>query len=216
VYESYIDVLNNIDFDLAKAVAVKVNGKIPTKPGRTNDGKTRKGLSQLDFLPKVPTIATRRIAILISDGFNAVEMQAVRAALTSVKAVCYLIGPRRNHIRPMAGQDFGPGVFADHHFDSQRSTLFDAIYIPSGEEHVRTLARNGRVVHWVREAFGHCKAIAAVGEGVFYQKLYTWLLTLETPQALIYSVALLDFLVLIYSPLRAVKAAMKLSHLTAS
>jgi catalase len=193
-----------------------VNGKIPTKPGRTNDGKTRKGLSQLDFLPKVPTIATRRIAILISDGFNAVEMQAVRAALTSVKAVCYLIGPRRNHIRPMAGQDFGPGVFADHHFDSQRSTLFDAIYIPSGEEHVRTLARNGRVVHWVREAFGHCKAIAAVGEGVFYQKLYTWLLTLETPQALIYSVALLDFLVLIYSPLRAVKAAMKLSHLTAS
>ncbi|KIK49559.1 hypothetical protein CY34DRAFT_796992 [Suillus luteus UH-Slu-Lm8-n1] len=166
VYESYIDVLNNIDFDLAKAVAVKVNGKVPTKPGRPNDGKRSKGLSQLDFLPKEPTIASRRIAILISDGFNAVEMQAVRTALTSVKAVCYLIGPRRNHIRPMAGQDFGPGVFADHHFDSQRSTLFDAIYIPSGEEHVKTLAKNGRVVHWVREAFGHCKAIAAVGEGV--------------------------------------------------
>ncbi|KAG1757287.1 catalase-like domain-containing protein [Suillus lakei] len=154
VYKSYIDVLNNIDFDLAKAVAVKVNGE------------KSKGLSQLDFLPKEPTIVSRRIAILISDGFNAVEMQAVRAALTSAKAVCYLIGPRRNHIRPMTGQDFGPGVFADHHFDSQRSTLFDAIYIPSGEEHVKTLANNGRVVHWVREAFGHCKAIAAVGEGV--------------------------------------------------
>ncbi|KAG1885603.1 catalase-like domain-containing protein [Suillus subluteus] len=166
VYKSYINVLNNIDFDLAKAVAVKVNGEVPTKPGRANDGKKSKGLSQIDFLPKEPTIVSRRIAILISDGFNAVEMQAVRAALTSAKAVCYLIGPRRNHIRPMAGQDFGPGVFADHHFDSQRSTLFDAVYIPSGEEHVRTLSKNGRVVHWVREAFGHCKAIAAVGEGV--------------------------------------------------
>jgi len=166
VYKSYIDVLNNIDFDLAKAVAVKVNGEVPTKPGRVNKGKKSKGLSQLDYLPKEPTIVSRRIAILISDGFNAVEMQAVRAALMSAKAVCYLIGPRRNYIRPMAGQDFGPGVFADHHFDSQRSTLFDAVYIPSGKEHVKTLAKNGRVVHWVREAFGHCKAIAAIGEGV--------------------------------------------------
>ncbi|KAH0838533.1 hypothetical protein J3R83DRAFT_6852 [Lanmaoa asiatica] len=66
----------------------------------------------------------------------------------------------------MAGQDVGIGVFADHHFEGQRSTLFDAIYIPSGAEHVRALAKNGRVVHWVREAFGHCKPIAAVGEAV--------------------------------------------------
>ncbi|KAG2155464.1 catalase-like domain-containing protein [Suillus clintonianus] len=166
VYKSYIDVLNNIDFDLAKAVAVQVNGEVPTKPGLANHGKQSKGLSQLEYLPKEPTIVSRRIAILISDGFNAVEMQAVRAALTSARAVCYVIGPRRNYIRPMPGQDFGPGIFADHHFDGQRSTLFDAIYIPSGEEHVKTLAKNGRLVHWVREAFGHCKAIATVGEGV--------------------------------------------------
>ncbi|OAX44893.1 catalase-domain-containing protein [Rhizopogon vinicolor AM-OR11-026] len=166
VYKSYIDILNNIDFDLAKAVAIKVNGEVPTKPGRPNHGKKSKGLSQLDFLPKEPTIVSRRIAILITDGFNAVEMQAVRAALTSAKAVCYVIGPRRNFIRPMSGQDFGRGVFADHHFEGQRSTLFDAIYIPSGEEHAKTLAKSGRVVHWVREAFGHLKPIAAVGEGV--------------------------------------------------
>ncbi|KAG2077008.1 catalase-domain-containing protein [Suillus decipiens] len=166
VYRSYIDVLNNIDFDLAKAVAVQVNGEVPTKPGRANDGERSEGLSQLDFMPKTPTIVSRRIAILISDGFDAAEMQAVRAALTNAKAVCHIIGPRRNYIRPMTGQDFGLGVFADHHFDSQRSTLFDAIYIPSGKEHVKTLAKSGRVVHWLREAFGHCKAIAAVGEGV--------------------------------------------------
>ncbi|KAG9314601.1 hypothetical protein JVU11DRAFT_5404 [Chiua virens] len=64
-----------------------------------------------------------------------------------------------------ASEDVGDGVFADHHFEGQRSTLFDAIYIPSGKEHVRALAKNGRAIHWVREAFGHCKSIAAVGEG---------------------------------------------------
>lgn len=114
-------------------------------------------------MPKEPTILSRRIAILAADGFNEVEMQAIRAALTSSKAVCYIIGLRRGRVDPMASQ--GAKVSANHHFEGQRSTLFDAIYIPSGAEHVKALAKNGRVIHWVREAFGHCKPIAAVGEG---------------------------------------------------
>ncbi|KAF8446207.1 catalase-like domain-containing protein [Boletus edulis BED1] len=164
VYNSYIDVLNNIDFSLAKSVAGKVGADVPSQSGRRNHGKKGKGLSQTDFMPKEPTILSRRIAILVADGFNEVEMQAVRVALTSAKAVCYIIGPRRGHIHP--SQDTGSGVSADHHFEGQRSTLFDAIYIPSGAEHVKALAKNGRVIHWLRETFGHCKPIAAVGEAV--------------------------------------------------
>lgn len=90
-----------------------------------------------DYMPKEPTILSRRIAILIADGFSEVEMQAVRTALTGFKAICYVIGPRRGHIQPMASQAIGSGVFADHHFDGQRSTLFDAVYIQSGAEHVK-------------------------------------------------------------------------------
>lgn len=89
----------------------------------------------------------------------------MRAAFASAKANCFIIGPRRGEIYP-AGVEHKPGngVGADHHFEGQRSTLFDALYIPSGE-HVATLAKNGRTIHWVLEAFGHCKAIGAVGEG---------------------------------------------------
>ncbi|KAG9314602.1 catalase-like domain-containing protein [Chiua virens] len=70
VYRSYINVLNNIDLDLAKSVASKVGGDIPSQPGRPSHGKKSKGLSQTDFMPKEPTIVSRRIAILIADGFN--------------------------------------------------------------------------------------------------------------------------------------------------
>jgi len=56
-------------------------------------------------------------------------------------------------------------VSPDHHFEGMRSTMFDSIYIPGGE-HVSTLMKQGRVIHWVREAFGHCKAIGATGEAV--------------------------------------------------
>jgi len=59
----------------------------------------------------------------------------------------------------------GGSITSDHHFESQRSTIFDAVFIPSGAELSKTLAFNGRVVR-VREAFGHCKAIGAIGEAV--------------------------------------------------
>jgi catalase len=171
VYKSYTQLLNNIDHDLAKAVAISVNGVIPDQPARQNHGKKDPTLSQTFYLPKIPTIATRRIAILIDDGFNAFEVEAVRAILAAEKAKAFVIGSRRGKIHAEAaeGRD-GAGVVAHHHFEGQRSTLYDALYIPSGE-HGKALMTNGRVIHWIREAFGHCKAIAAVGEGQIYSYL---------------------------------------------
>lgn len=166
VYETYTKMLNNIDFNLAKSVAWKVNGIIPKEPARQNHGITSPPLSQLYYAPKKPTIASRRIAILVADGFNMVEVMAVRAMLGSQKATTWIIGPRRGTIyETLDDKPDETGLVADHHFEGQRSTLFDAIYIPSGAEHARTLSESGRVLHWIREAFGHCKTIGAIGEG---------------------------------------------------
>jgi catalase len=44
--------------------------------------------------------------------------------------------------------------------------LFDALFIAPGAKSAETLKKDGRVIHWVREAFGHCKIIGAVGEGL--------------------------------------------------
>ncbi|KAF9466251.1 catalase [Collybia nuda] len=169
VYETYTKLLRNVDIDLAKAVARNVNGIISDTPARENHARSTPTLSQLYYAPKEPTIATRRIAILLADGFNYTEVQAIRAVLASSKAVNFIIGPRRGKIHA-AGQTMGSsaGIIVDHHFEGQRSTLFDAILIPSGAEHIKTLAANGRVVHWIREAFGHCKAIGAIGEAVTF------------------------------------------------
>lgn len=111
-------------------------------------------------MPKTPTIKSRRIAILVGDGFDSVEAQSIRGALKAGGAVTFLIGPRRGEIQARSG----PAVMADHHFEGMRSTMFDAFLIPSGD-HADVLRTNGRVIHWIREAFGHCKAIGAIGEG---------------------------------------------------
>ena len=160
--------LNEIDSELAHRVARNVGGKVP-ESARPNHGKTSQGLSQRDFLPKEPTIKSRRIAILIADGVNAAEVEGLRAAIQMAGATAWLIGPRRGKIdgARQSPEHDAPGLIADHHFEGQRSTLFDAIIVPSGEVHVEALAGCGRVVHWVREAFGHLKAIGAIGEGEF-------------------------------------------------
>lgn len=166
VYKTATLRLNDIDHDLAKRVAINIGGPIPDKPGRTNHGRKTIRLSQFDFLPKTPTIKSRRIAFLIADGFDLGVVEAVRVAVSASGALPFFIGPRRGDIYPK-GQTpgKGEGLFVDHHFEGQRSTLFDALFIPGGLEHVRTLASNGRAIHWVLEAFGHLKAIGAVGEG---------------------------------------------------
>jgi len=166
VYKTYTELLNNIDFDLARKVALNINGVVPDKPARVNHGKTSASLSQEYFRPKNPTIATRRVAILVADGFNEVEVHTIRKVLTDAKAVTWIIGPRRGRI-DSRDQVTGTGepIIADSHFDGQRSTLFDAVFVPSGANHIEVLMKNGRAIHWIKEAFGHCKTIGAIGDG---------------------------------------------------
>lgn len=166
VYNRMVERLCDISPDLGKAVAEKAGSPTPTKTVRANHGKKMKGLSQFDFTPEAlglaPTIASRGVAIIIGDGFNLSEYEAVKGALSAAGAFCFTIGPKGQHVIPSSG---GKGVAPDHHFEGMRSTMFDSIYIPGGS-HVSTLLKQGRVVHWVREAFGHCKAIGATGEAV--------------------------------------------------
>jgi len=163
VYKSAIPQLNEIDHDLAKAVAINVGGDVPPAPKRKSHKKRTVRISQMDFKPEKPLIKSRRIAILIADGFEADAVEGLRAAMKLVSASTFIIGPRRGKISGATG---ATSVMADHHFEGQRSTLFDALFIAPGSKSANTLTKDGRVIHWVREAFGHCKPIGAVGEGI--------------------------------------------------
>ncbi|KAJ4357588.1 catalase 1 [Didymosphaeria variabile] len=167
VYERMTARIAEIDLDLAKSVAEMVGGEQPKEQSRPKHNKKAKGLSQLDFAPEKPTIETRMVAILIADGYDAVAYNGIKTALSAAGALPFTISPRRNKIFA-AGEDknTGKGVVADHHLEGMRSTMFDSVFVPGGAESIATLSKNGRAVHWVREAFGHLKAIGATGEAV--------------------------------------------------
>lgn len=165
VYERMVERLTDIDLELAQAVAVAVGGPTPSKAGRSNHGNVSKALSQTFVQPEKPSIASRRVAILIADGYDPIAYNGVKAALTAAKAFPFTIGPKRQPIFAADEDKSGKGVQPDHNLEGMRSTMFDSIFIPGGS-HIETFKKNGRAIHWVREAFGHLKAIGATGEGV--------------------------------------------------
>jgi catalase len=166
VYDRLAARLADIDFELSQTVSEMVGSKSPTE-GRKAIVSKLKGISQMEFLPATPTIATRRVAIIIADGFDLVAYEAVKAALSAAGALPFTIAPRRS---PIFNADDpkheGEGVKPDSHLEGMRSTMFDALFIPGGKYSIATLRKNGRALHWVREAFGHLKAIGATGDGV--------------------------------------------------
>jgi len=170
VYKRMCGRLAEIDLNLAQEVAELVGGDIPQEQKRANHGKKGKGISQFDYMPEKPTIATRRVAILIADGYDPVAYNGIKAAITAAGALPFTIAPKRKVILAAGEEkaDGTKGVFPDHNLEGMRSTMFDSIFVPGGAASVETLRKNGRALHWVREAFGHLKAIGATGEAVAF------------------------------------------------
>ncbi|KAF8474236.1 catalase-like domain-containing protein [Kalaharituber pfeilii] len=174
VYERLCQRLYDINPELAKIVSEKVGGPPPppppdhpTAPTSTTTGALKAhAISQSEFPPTVPTIATRKVAILLADGYDSPAVTGMKMAVTAAGAIPMIIAPRRHNIFP-AGTDrssSSKSIVADHHFEGMRSTMFDAVVIAPGAVSVATLRRNGRAIHWVREAFGHLKAVGALGD----------------------------------------------------
>lgn len=167
VYENLATRLADIDLDLAQQVAELVGAKVPEKEGNPNHGKKAKGLSQLEYPAFTPTIASRRVALIIADGYDSVAFNSVKNAVAAAGALPFIIGTKRSEVFS-AGQkrEKGSGIRPDHHLEGFRSTMVDAVFVPGGRESIDTLKKNGRALHWVREAFGHLKTVGGTGEGV--------------------------------------------------
>ncbi|KAK0622727.1 catalase-like domain-containing protein [Immersiella caudata] len=163
VYGRMVQRLADIDLGLAQTVAEMVGGEAPTEAKRPNHGKRAKALSQFEFPPMKTSIASRRIAILIADGYDAAAFTAAYGAISAALAIPLVIGTKRSKI---VAADGTTSIQPHHHLEGFRSVMVDALFIPGGEKSVVTLSKSGRAQHWIREAFGHLKAIGATGEAV--------------------------------------------------
>jgi catalase len=132
------------DGDPADYQPVQVEGKL----------KSSAALSMANTIKD--SIKSRKIAILAADGVDARSLGAVKAALEAEGAIAEVIAPRLGSIMA-AGKISVP---VDQSFLTAASVLFDAVYVPGGKDSADVIAAEANAVHFLNEAFKHCKAIA--------------------------------------------------------
>jgi catalase len=86
----------------------------------------------------------------------------MQEALKAEGAQSEVVSP---HLGLLGGSN-GADVAATRTLANCSSVLFDAVYVPGGEQSVQTLLQQGDARRFIDEAYKHGKAIAAAGEGV--------------------------------------------------
>ncbi len=178
-----LDALNRVDKSLATKVAQGLGMQVPKPDPMLNqsipaDGDPKKfqPFKATQAIEKSPalsmantvknTIATRQIAILAADGVDEAQLMAMKKALEAAGAQTKVVAPHLGFIN--AGK--GKQIKADQSFLTSASVLFDAVYVPGGEKSVAMLQQTPEAIHFINEAYTHCKAIAADGDGAGFVK----------------------------------------------
>jgi len=166
VRERMVSGLMNVDMTLAKAVADGLGMRaMPAampkalKRNVTPEVTESPALS-LTARPGDGSIRTRRVALLVAEGVNGAALQTLRAKLVAAGAVPKYVGPRLGAIQTASGV-----LEMDTTVEATPSVLFDAVVIPDGEDGVRRLAADGRMVDFLKDQYRHCKPMLVVGSG---------------------------------------------------
>jgi catalase len=184
IRERMIAVLQNVDKDLAKAVAVELGIVVPVKldgplnqqmpaDASVKDYQPTKNKAEPSSSPALsliknlkPGVVSRKVAILAADGFDAVAVKAMIKSLNDAGAHAKIVSPKAGMITAADGEQ----IKVDFRLRTTGSVLFDALFIPGGEESIAALAKEAPAALFVSESYMHCKAIAATTEGVDFVK----------------------------------------------
>jgi catalase len=191
IRERMLGILSKIDKGLAAEVAYNLGLHVPNPPEQPMNHSIPADADPKNFQPKhvesslqrsealsmvntvKDTIRTRKIAILAADGVDEKSLLTVKEMLEAEGATAEIVAPKLGKIMAEGNTE----IQVKQTFFTTASVLYDAVYVPGGIS-AATLAGEPDAVHFLNEAYKHCKAIAAdaaamplLQETYFYKKL---------------------------------------------
>ncbi|MGX5852214.1 catalase [Dyadobacter jiangsuensis] len=175
VRQRMLGILSLVDERLAGEVGFALRLAIPENPEQPMNRSIPADADPADYEPvvKEPSIAvspalsmatspknsiqTRKIAFIAADGVDGKSLNTVKTALENAGAIVEVIAPRQNFILSETEKE----VPVNHSLLTAASVFYDGVYVPGGADSVATIAADADAVHFLNEAFKHCKAIAA-------------------------------------------------------
>lgn len=107
----------------------------------------------------------KKVAILVTDGFEQVEMTEPRKALLYAGAETKIVSPKSGQIQGMKHADKGDKFDVDLELDEARPEDFDALLIPGGLMNPDQLRSTPEALAFTRHFFREGKPVAAICHG---------------------------------------------------
>ena len=159
VREAMVGHLRNIEDSLARRVADGLGlDKLPPAAKSAAEVLDLPPSPALQIIGKMKaTLQGRCVGILVDDGSDAVAVKSLRKAAEDAGATVKIVAPK------LGGATLSDRrkLPADGQLAGTPSVVFDAVALVLSDAAGKRLAGNANAVDFVRDAFGHLKAIAA-------------------------------------------------------
>ncbi len=107
----------------------------------------------------------KRIAIVVTDGFEQVEMTEPRKALEDAGAETVLVSPKTGQVKGWKHTEWGDSFQVDMKLADARANDFDALLLPGGVMNPDKLRLEPDAARFVRTFFDAGKPVAAICHG---------------------------------------------------
>ena len=107
----------------------------------------------------------RRIAIVVENGFEQVELTEPRKALDDAGAKTEIVSPAKGKVKGWKSTEWGDEFPVDRPVRDARAEEYDGLLLPGGVMNPDKLRRNEDVLNFVRGFFEAGKPVAAICHG---------------------------------------------------
>jgi protease I len=107
----------------------------------------------------------RKVAILVEDGFEQVELTEPRQALIEAGAEAHVISPRPDNVRGWNHREWGDEIRVDVRLEQARPEEYHALLLPGGVMNPDRLRMNAEAVSFVKSFMNERKPVAVICHG---------------------------------------------------
>lgn len=159
IKQRVVEMFNNVDGQLAMKIAEGIGVTPPTTPGGTGVTASSPAVSQENT---IKSARTRKVAILIENGFIFDEVNQVMIALSGNGIQADLISKNLGMITSAEGMQ----LEANKSYATSGAIMYDALYIGGGPQAINSLMMHKEAKDFINDSFVHAKTIGATSEAV--------------------------------------------------
>lgn len=111
------------------------------------------------------TLNGKKVAILVEDGFEQVELTSPKQALEAAGARTHIVSPKREKVKGWDHTKWGQEFPVDVVIDQASANDYDALLLPGGVMNPDNLRTNKPAMQFVRSFFEQHKPVAAICHG---------------------------------------------------